>query len=187
MKDSKVEVKEVAPIDREHEFRRTPSARLLSGAIIGIASVVAVATGAIGFVGGMQFQKGTATSDVASQRGGVGGQGMRGGMGMRNGSFGEVTAISDDSITISVMQGGPNSSSSNSSTKTYTINSSTTITVDGSTATTADISTGETVMIEANSSDSSVAASIRVGMGGMPGGRRGQTQSTTGNTTSTET
>lgn len=109
------------------------------------------------------------------------------GMGMRNGSFGTVTAVSDSSITITVMRGGPDSSSSSSSsstTKTYTINSSTKITVDGSTGSVGDIATGDTVMIEADSDDSSIAASIRVGMGGMPG--QGQTQSAT-NSTSSET
>ena len=65
--------------------------------------------------------------------------------------------------------------------KTFTINSSTTVTVDGSSGSVSDIKTGDTVMIEANSSDSSVAASIRVGMGGAP---TGQTQSA--DTTSSE-
>lgn len=166
--------------------RRTPS--LSQGAIIGIAAVIAAATGVIGFVGGIQFQKGTNSSSVANQGGFGNGQGgMGGGMGMRNGSFGTVTAVSDSSITITVMRGGPDSSSSSSSsstTKTYTINSSTKITVDGSTGSVSDIATGDTVMIEADSDDSSIAASIRVGMGGMPG--QGQTQSAT-NSTSSET
>lgn len=102
---------------------------------------------------------------------------------MRNGSFGEVTAVSDSSITITTRERfNQNNSSSTSTSKTFTINSSTTITVDGSTGSVSDIKTGDTVMIEASSSDSSVAASIRVGMGGAP---TGHTQSA--DTTSLET
>ncbi len=147
---------------------RSAPAKLSQGALIGIASVVAIATGALGFVGGMQFQKGNASSTVANQRGGFGGQDGMGGMGMnRNGSFGEVTAVSDSSITIAVRNFRQSTSSGSDTAKTYAINSSTTITIDGSTGKASDIATGDTVMIEADSSDSSVAASIRVGMGGM--------------------
>lgn len=184
--EKQAEPNELDAVDNGRELPpanvRSAPAKLSQGALIGIASVVAIATGALGFVGGMQFQKGSASSGVANQRNGFGG-GQ--GMGMRNGSFGEVTAVSDSSITIAVRNFRQNSSSQSRTTKTYTINSSTTITVDGSTGKVGDIATGETVMIEADSSDSSIAASIRVGMGGMPG--QGQTQSTTNDSASSPT
>ena len=171
----------------EQQYRPAKRASLSQGALVGIAAVVAVATGVIGFVSGIQFQKGNSSSSVANQQGGFGGRGgMGGGMGMRNGSFGEVTAVSDSSITITTRERfNQNNSSSTSTSKTFTINSSTTVTVDGSRGSVSDIKTGDTVMIEASSSDSSVAASIRVGMGGMPS--QGQTQSTTSDSTSSQT
>ncbi len=164
----------------EQQYPPEKRASLSQGALVGIAAVVAVATGAIGFVSGIQFQKGNSSSSVASQQGGFGRQS---GMGMRNGSFGEVTAVSDSSITITTRERfNQNNSSSTSASKTFTINSSTTVAVDGSRGSVSDIKTGDTVMIEASSSDSSVAASIRVGMGGAP---TGQTQPA--DTTSSET
>lgn len=167
----------------EQQSSPAKRASLSQGALIGIAAVVAVATGVIGFVSGIQFQKGNSSSSVANQQGGFGGQSGMGGMGMRNGSFGEVTAVSDSSITITTRERfNQNNSSSTSTSKTFTINSSTTVTVGGSSGSVSDIKTGDTVMIETGSSDSSVAASIRVGMGGAP---TGQTQSA--DTTSSET
>lgn len=168
----------------EQQYPPEKRASLSQGALVGIAAVVAVATGVIGFASGIQFKKGSSSSSIANQQGGFGGQGgMGGGVGMRNGSFGEVTAVSDSSITITTRERfNQNNSSSTSTSKTFTINSSTTVTVDGSNGRVSDIKTGDTVMIETSSSDSSVAASIRVGMGGAP---NGQTQSA--DTTSSET
>ena len=181
MPDTKVNELDQADRGQLPPAHKPKSAPLATGAIIGIAAAVAVATGVLGFVGGMQFQKGSSSSTVANQRGGFGGT-MGGGM-SRNGSFGEVTAVSDSSITITTRERFNQSSGSNTSTsKTYTINSSTTITVDGSTGSASDIKTGDTVMIEASSSGSSIASSIRVGMGGM-GGPQGQQQSSTDSST----
>lgn len=177
----KSETNELETIDEGTHELSNGSRVLTRGAVIGIAAAVAVATGVVGFVGGLQFQKGS-SSAVVNQEDRFGGQGTPG---MRGGSFGEVTAISDDSITISVVQGGPNSSSSGSSTKTFTINSSTKITTDGSTGSVSDISTGDTVAITADSTDSSIAASIRIGMGGMRD--QGKTQSSTTDSASSST
>lgn len=183
------ETNELEAVDNgrlEQQYPPEKRASLSQGALVGIAAVVAVATGVIGFVSGIQFQKGNSSSSVANQQGGFGGQGGMGGRGMRNGSFGEVTAVSDSSITITTRERfNQNNSSSTSTSKTFTIYSSTTVTVDGSRGSVSDIKTGDTVMIEASSSDSSVAASIRVGMGGMPS--QGQTQSTTSDSTSSQT
>ncbi len=182
-KQSEVSELDAADNERYDLAPRRTNKSLSQGAMIGIAAAVAIATGIVGFVGGMQYQKGSSSATTSNQQNGFDGQSGFRGMNM-NGSFGEVTAVSDSSITISVRQGGPNSSSSSSATKTYTITSSTTITNNGSAGSLSDIATGDTVMIEADSSDSSVAASIRVGMGGMPGGR---TQSAITDSTSTET
>lgn len=184
MKETKnVEINELAAADSGRLAPRASSKQAASGAFIGIAAAVAVTTGILGFFGGMHYQKGTASSTVSSQNG-MGGQGgMMGGPGSmsRGGSFGEVTAVSDSSITVALMSGGPNSSSTSSSSKTFTINSSTTITIDGSSGSVSDISAGDTVMVQADSSDSSLAASVRVGMGGAPGAER---QSATSSTSS---
>lgn len=133
------------------------------GALAAIGAGIAIMASVAGFAGGIQFQK------VASNMSSTPQQGLRdtnrfgAGRMNRNGSFGEVTAISDSSITISLM-GRPGSSSANS-TKTLTINSSTKITVDGTTAKASDIKTGDTVQVTVNTSDSTVAASIRAGIG----------------------
>lgn len=160
-------------VGSEHEasIARPASPTLSQGALIGIAAVVTVTTGVLGFVGGVQFQKGNASSSVAAERDGFSRRQGMGGMDMRNGSFGEVTAVSDSSITIAVRNFRQGSSSEGDTTKTYTINSSTKITVDGRAGSVSDIAAGDTVMIEADSSDSSIAASIRVGMGGGPSGQ----------------
>lgn len=160
-------------VDSEHEaaIAHSASPTLPQGALIGIAAVVAVATGVLGFMGGVQFQKGNTGSNFAAGRQGFSGRQGMGGMDMRNGSFGEVTVVSDSSITIAVRNFRQGSSSEGDTAKTYTINSSTKITVNGSTGSVSDIAAGDTVMIEADSSDSSIAASIRVGMGGGPSGQ----------------
>lgn len=167
--------------DREKIDAYQPKKFPTSG-IIAIAAVVAVATGIIGFVSGVQFQKATSgSSNTAQQRGGFdGANGLSGRGGMNfNGTFGEVTAVSDTSIAITETAGPRGNSSDNSGTsKTYTINDSTTITVDGNTGSASDIKTGDTVIIEASSSDSSVAASIRSGMGGPMGRQQSTTNST---------
>ena len=157
------------------------------GGVIAIAAVVAVLTGIIGFASGVQFQKVASNNRAGSQstsRNGQGGFGARGGMHM-NGSFGQVTAISDTSITVTTRQRfNSSTNSSTSTTKTYTINSSTTITIDGATAKASDIKTGDEVMIEPSSSDSSIATSIRVGFGG-PGQQQSSNSSPSDTTTRT--
>lgn len=157
------------------------------GGIIAISAVVAVITGVVGFASGVQFQKVASNNRAGSQSTGLndqGGFGARGGMNM-NGSFGEVTAISDASITVATRQRfNSSTNSSTSTTKTYTINSSTTVTVDGETAKAGDIKTGDEVMIEPSSSDSNIAASIRVGFGG-PGQQQSSNSSSSDTTTRT--
>lgn len=166
------------------------------GAVAGISIATALVVGVGGFAAGMQFQKGTSASSL-SQQGGPGGMNGFGPMN-QNGVFGTITALSDSSITITTSNmGGPNTSTNSTSntsttgtTKTYTINSTTTISVDGSTAKVSDLQTGDTVMIQTDSTNSAVAASIRSGAGGMmgPGGNNngtGTQQSTTNATTNT--
>ena len=69
---------------------------------------------------------------------------------LRGGVGGQVTAVSDTSITVS----GPNGDT------TLTINDTTTVTNDGATAAASDMKTGDTVVITKDSSDASIAKRI---------------------------
>lgn len=137
------------------------------GGIIAIAAVVAILTGIIGFASGVQFQKLASNNRSSNQTARLNQQREFGPRSMmRNGTFGEVTAISDTSITVSTRQRfNSSNNSSTATTKTYTINTSTKITIDGTTGKASDIKTGDEVMITPSASDSSVASGIRVGMG----------------------
>lgn len=156
------------------------------GAIIAIAIGGGLIIGIASFAGGIQFARLTnqTTTNPLSQNSREPGSRSRLNA---NGAFGEVTAISDSSITIATRERFNSGNTSNTATtKTYTINSATTITVNGSTGTISDIKSGDTVMVEASTSDSSLAASIRVGMGRM-GGPMGQQQATDNSTDDTST
>jgi Domain of unknown function (DUF5666) len=127
-----------------------------------VFAIIGIVLLGFSFVGGMQFQKSKAptaqspntTADTRQFPGGSGGMnGMTGpGMqGMRP-NLGDVTAVSDTSITIK-------NDRSNES-QTFTINSDTKITNDGSTVAIDTIKTGDTVMVQADSDDDTVAARI---------------------------
>lgn len=160
------------------------------GGVIAIAAVVAVLTGFIGFASGVQYQKVAGNNSSSNQPAGLNGQqgfGGRGGMNF-NGTFGKVTAISDTSITITETAGPRgNSSGTSGGSKTYAINDTTKITVDSETGSASDIKSGDIVIIAASSSDSSVASSIRVGMGGFGGPGQQQSSDSSSSDTTTRT
>ena len=131
--------------------------------VIGIGAVVAIVMGASGFAAGMQYRNGdnSTVSTTGAPNGATrGAGGFRSG---RGGSFGTVTAVSDSSLTITPMQGGPNSSNTSGTTKTYKITSSTVITANGATGSVSDIKSGDTVVIRTSTTDTATATSIRVG------------------------
>jgi hypothetical protein len=102
--------------------------------------------------------------------------------GHRSGGFGQVTAVSPTSITITNERSGASS--------TYAITASTTITDSGQTVTTSSIQTGDTVIIMTSSSSTSTATSILVnpsfggGFGGGASGSSSSGSSTSGSSTS---
>lgn len=155
------------------------------GGIIAIAAVVAVLTGFIGFASGVQFQKVATHNDAADQPAGPNGTGgfrARGRAGFR-GTFGEVTATTDSSITVATSQRfNSSTNSSTATTQTFTINGSTTITVDGAIGKASDIKIGDQVVVTPSTSDAKVASAIRVGVGGP-----GMQQSSDSNSTDTTT
>lgn len=138
---------------RQHDHSAQRKSGTSSKAIISVAVVVAVA--ALGFFGGMQYQKSkvSSTTTTGQQTGGYG-MGMNGidGRASHMGEFGTVTAVSSTSISVK--------NDRTSSTKTYAISSSTTFTKDSASAAYSDVTVGDTVLVEANSSDSSTASSI---------------------------
>lgn len=142
--------------NRQHGHTTSRKTNNTSKIIIS-GAVVLVATG-VGFFGGVQYQKGKAPSETAGQQiNGYGMGGMNGGFGgpvVHRGEFGTVTDVSSTSISLKSDRTGE--------TKTYTINSSTTFIKNGASATASDIAVGDTAMVEASSSDSSVAASIDI-------------------------
>lgn len=139
---------------------------------IAVIAAIVVLCG-LSFAGGAAYQKHQAKPAAqlqgdSSNRGFPGGgQGMR-----RGGSIGQVTAVSDTSITVNDQR--------TSSSKTFTINSSTSITDNGQTVAASDIKTGDTVLVMASSSDSSTATRILVNpsFGGGFGGNADQSQPT---------
>jgi hypothetical protein len=135
----------------------------------------------VGFWSGMAYQKGHSKTAVATTGstagGGLSGRGFGGGA-RRSGGFGQVTAVSPTSITIT-------SQRTNTST-TYTITSSTTITDNGQTVTTTDIQTGDTVIVMTSGTGSTTATSILVNPSfGGGGGGFGGTSAPTGSDDST--
>jgi len=136
--------------------------------------IAAIVIAALGFIGGVQYQKGhqkTSTSSAASQNGQPGfGTGGRGFGGQRP-TFGQVTAISASSITVQAQDG---------TSTTLAITSATAISDSGQTVTASDISVGETVAVVANSTDKTQASRILVNPSfGGPGASGNSTQSTT--------
>jgi len=150
-------------------YKVTVSTRLL-----GIVAAVIILCG-LSFYGGVSYQKHHAKATPAANTnigsngaGGFGGSGAR-----RSGGFGQVTAVSSTSITVSNQRTGAST--------TYSITSSTTITDSGQSVTTSDIQTGDTVLVTTSGSGSTTATAILVnpsfggGLGGSAGsGSSGQ-------------
>jgi hypothetical protein len=131
-------------------------------ALFAFGAVAIVALCGISFAAGYQL-KGSKTNDSSrpsqnsqAQFGGSqsGGPGTR----MGNGAFGEVTAITSDSITVN--------ESRQDVTVTLKITSETKVTNNRETASAADIKVGDQVMVQRSSEDSSVASRIIIGAGG---------------------
>lgn len=132
-----------------------------------IAGSIVVAL-VLGFIGGISYQKGkTPNTQIGTTTGQFGTQGTNGQNGFRgmrrSGSFGSVTAVSDNSITVDSQRTGGS--------ETFKITSSTTVTDNGSSASVSDIKVGDTVMIRTSTSDTSTATSILLNpsFGGGPG------------------
>lgn len=119
----------------------------------------------LSFLGGVQFQKSKNTTNTAlgvqnmesgqrglSQFGGGQMGAMNGGI-RRMGNLGEVTAVSDTALSFKGRGGG---------TTTFTLNSNTKVTSNDATVSISDIKVGDTVMVTADSSDTTIAASITI-------------------------
>ena len=130
----------------------------------GLAAVAGVVVLCLSFLGGIQFQKGKKTSDTAigmqtmqngdSRFSGLRqGQATMGGGLRRMGSFGEVSAINDTSLSFKGRGGGIT---------TFTITSDTKITKDGEAAAVGDVKVGDTVMVSPSTTDTTAAASIAI-------------------------
>lgn len=134
----------------------TPMTKL----VVGIIVVVIVGIG--GFAAGRSYQKSHSTMMTASRFGQAGAFGSRGAR--RSGGRGQVTTVSDSSITIDNARTGSSS--------TYSISGSTTITDNGTTVTASDIKTGDEVFVTTSGPTSTVATQILVNpsFGGGPGG-----------------
>lgn len=176
--------------------RQNGSTRRHAGSSRGVAvprsaftAVAAVLVIGVSFFAGVQYQKGHTTARLNGTQAGAfsanGYSGMGSRMGTRAGGFGTVTAVSGSSITISLREFGPNSSSSSATSKTYAITDATTVTVEGATGSVSDIQTGDTVFVRTASSTSTVATEIRVGDTEGPGGDMQQAPGASGTTTDT--
>lgn len=134
--------------------------------VIMIAALILVS--GISFYGGAIYQKNTASNDRTSamamdeRTGGMSGQGGMGMMGQRMGGMGTVTAVSDDSITVSLRSFGPGGESGTTSTKTYSISSETEVSIDGESAKVSDIQKGDVVMVRTADRTSTEATQIVV-------------------------
>lgn len=132
----------------------------------------------LGFLSGQIFQKGKNGGSVAQVQQqalpGANGGGM--GRGAMRGGFGEVTAVTDSSITVKNSFSGESVE--------YIITSSTKVTDNNETATLSDIKTGDTVMVQTASVDSREATEIRLNVQ-MPSGGPGMRSSQSGTTIQT--
>jgi Domain of unknown function (DUF5666) len=139
---------------------RPPKKRRWDTALAAVAAAVVVA--ALGFYGGMRYQKNHDKNTLASSQFGVnragGGAFFRGG-----GGLGQVTSISPSSITINNFRTG--------SSQTFSITSSTKISDNGQAVTPSDIKTGDTVVVRGAGQGSTTADTIIVNpqLGGVNG------------------
>lgn len=129
-------------------YSKFSKSRVLVPAIAGAVILLGV-----GFLGGMQYQKGQSTTTTASTAGvpSLGTNSGMGRMGLRGG-FGEVTAVTATSITVSETRSGASTS--------YVITSSTKVTKDSAAAAVTDIAVGDTVIVQTSTSDTKQATSI---------------------------
>lgn len=146
------------------EHTSSKSSKIRNKVLILTATLVAVC--GIGFYGGVQFQKNKkpVTSSSVDDRSGFSGSGQMGpgnGAYRRGGnrSFGSVTAVSGESITIK--------DSRQNTDVTYKITSSTAVLNNGTSGTLSDIKVGNQVMITPDSSDSTTAGRILLGGPGI--------------------
>ncbi len=162
------ERREVSPEEYQHmvssgQIMKPRRTYALPAALTGLVLIVLL----VGFFSGVAYQKGktgttsrTAVTGI-DQNGAMGANGFGGGM-RSPGSTGEVTAVSDSSITVNNVRSG--------SPQTFKITGSTTVTDNGKTASVGDIETGDTVMIRTGSSDTGTVTSIMLNpsFGGAP-------------------
>jgi hypothetical protein len=123
-------------------------------ALVGAAVVVVI--GAAGFFGGVQYQKRHQpknTGTMATGQFGTGGFGGRGGM-RRGAGLGQVTSVSNSSITVKNERTGVS--------KTYSITSATTVMNGTAAGSAGDIKTGDSVIVTATSASATEAGRIVV-------------------------
>jgi len=139
----------------------------------GLMVIGAIVLVALGFLIGMQYQKGktstVSTTQAASSQSAGGGAGGYGGAEARGDrAFGTVTAVSSSSISV---QGRTGTST------TYTLTSSTTVTNNGQSSSVSAIQTGDTVIMTLDSSNTQDVTAIMLnpsfGGGGGAGGYGG--------------
>jgi hypothetical protein len=164
-------------VDRPRLYKK-PS---MDALYIGIAVFALIIGAAVGFFGGMQYQKSQITVARSGNPGGTNaiGRGRFGGAG-RFGGFGTVTAVTSSSITITPPSFGENATPI---TKTYSISSSTTVTDNGASSTVSAIAVGDTVRIQPSTSDSTAAGTIMISP--APNGNTGSSSSNSTTTPST--
>lgn len=152
--------------ERRHQTSSGPPRKHLpTDKLIGAVAIVVMLCG-LSFIGGMVYQKqGTNSTGTQSASANGGFPGRQGGF-RQNGSIGQVTAVSDTSITVNDQRSGDS--------KAYTINSSTAISDNGQTVQASNIKTGDTVLVTTSSDTSTTATRILVnpsfdgGAGGAP-------------------
>jgi hypothetical protein len=153
-----------------------------------IIAVAVLLVGVGGFYSATLFQKmqgGTPTA-AATNGGGMGRGGAgNGGFASRigGGGIGDVTAVSDTSITITPRSRGGTATAD----KTYTINSSTNISDNGSTVTASDIAVGDKVLVTTSTDDTSTATAITVNPSFGGGGAQNQTDNSSSDPSSPAT
>jgi hypothetical protein len=175
MADKIVSGEEYQAMQQSSRARPTTAGRkvTLQTRTLGLLAVVVVLC-VLSFWGGTRYEDhhgakiSTSTTSGSTGGGGFGTSGRA----RLSGGFGQVTAVSSSSITITNQR--------TSASTTYTITASTTITDNGQTVTTSDIQTGDTVLIRTSGSGSTTATGITVNPS-FGGGFAGQGSSDSAN------
>lgn len=175
MADEYISGEEYQHMQHAHTSKKTAKSWALTPHTIEVLVAVIVLCG-VSFMGGITYQKhsgktAAVTTSTTNSFGGASGFSRRGG-----GNFGQVTAVSTTSITLTNQR--TNASS------TYAITSSTVISDNGQTVDTSDIQTGDTVVVTTSTSDTSTATHILVNpsFGGGGGASPTSTTNTDGST-----